>query len=340
MRQVRPGPWLILKFCLRCGLNEWYFILTKDHFGVSAATIAEALSRDIPFDQAVHMSSAVTVLPARACDCHVHVFCPERYPYDADRAYTPAAAPVQALRQWQSSLGVERAVLVQPSCYGLDNRAMCEALRTLGVTRARGVAVVDPATVSDSELDSLQDHGVRGVRLNFHVHAATDPSVLIQRFRAVADRIGGRGWHVQLHVDSQALALLAPVLRNAEVTVVLDHFGGGAASMKTLASLLPYRHVWMKLSAPYRVSQAAEYADLAPMVRQCLEIAPDRLVWASDWPHTGGNGQRNGTVTKTEPFREVDVMATLTLLREWVSDTQQFNALMVDNPGRLYGFEI
>ncbi|WP_176456562.1 amidohydrolase family protein [Bordetella genomosp. 4] len=286
------------------------------------------------------MSSAVTVLPARACDCHVHVFCPERYPYDADRAYTPAVAPVQALRQWQSSLGVERAVLVQPSCYGLDNRAMCEALRTLGVTRARGVAVVDPATVSDSELDSLQDHGVRGVRLNFHVHAATDPSVLIQRFRAVADRIGGRGWHVQLHVDSQALALLAPVLRNADMTVVLDHFGGGAASMKTLASLLPCRHVWMKLSAPYRVSQVAEYADLAPMVRQCLEIAPDRLVWASDWPHTGGNGQRKGTVTKIEPFREVDVMATLTLLREWVSDTQQFNALMVDNPGRLYGFEI
>lgn len=340
MRQVRPEPWLIFKFCLRRGLNEWYFILTKDHFGVSAATTAEALSRDIPFDQAVHMSSAVTVLPARACDCHVHVFCPERYPYDADRAYTPAVAPVQALRQWQSSLGVERAVLVQPSCYGLDNRAMCEALRTLGVTRARGVAVVDPATVSDSELDSLQDHGVRGVRLNFHVHAATDPSVLIQRFRAVADRIGGRGWHVQLHVDSQALALLAPVLRNADMTVVLDHFGGGAASMKTLASLLPCRHVWMKLSAPYRVSQVAEYADLAPMVRQCLEIAPDRLVWASDWPHTGGNGQRKGTVTKIEPFREVDVMATLTLLREWVSDTQQFNALMVDNPGRLYGFEI
>lgn len=286
------------------------------------------------------MSSVVTVLPAHACDCHVHVFCPERYPYDAGRAYTPAAALVQALRQWQSSLGIERTVLVQPSCYGLDNRAMCEALRTVGVERARGVAVVDPAAVSESELDALQDQGVRGVRLNFHVHAAMDPSVLIQGFQAAADRIGGRGWHVQLHVDSDTLAVLEPVLRNAKVPVVLDHFGGGAASMTTLASLLPCRHVWMKLSAPYRVSQVAEYADLAPMVRQCLEIAPDRLVWASDWPHTGGNGQRKGAVTEIESFREVDVAATLALLRQWVSDTQQFNALMVDNPARLYGFEI
>ncbi|CAM4405029.1 Amidohydrolase-related domain-containing protein [Bordetella tumbae] len=286
------------------------------------------------------MSSVVTVLPAHACDCHAHVFCPERYPYDAGRAYTPAAAPLQALRQWQSSLGIERTVLVQPSCYGLDNRAMCEALRTLGVERARGVAVVDPAAVSESELDALQDLGVRGVRLNFHVHAGMDPSVLIQDFQAAADRISGRGWHVQLHVDSDTLAVLAPVLRNAKVPVVLDHFGGGAASMKTLASLLPCHHVWMKLSAPYRVSQVAEYADLAPMVHQCLEIAPDRLVWASDWPHTGGNGQRKGAVTEIEPFRKVDVAATLALLREWVSDTQQFNALMVDNPARLYGFEI
>lgn len=285
------------------------------------------------------MPPLLTSLPPNACDCHVHVFCPEQFPYDAGRAYTPGAATVETLLSWQSAAGIGRTILVQPSCYGLDNRAMGAALQTLGADRARGVAVVDPATVSDDELDTLHRLGVRGVRLNFHVQAGMDPSALIHRCQVTAARIEERGWHLQLHVDTAALAILAPTLKAMTVSVVLDHFGGGAASMETLATLLACRHIWMKLSAPYRVSQTMGHGDLLPLVRQSLNMAPDRLLWASDWPHTGGNGTRTSGAEAIEPFREVDVFASLALLREWTGDELLFNAVMVDNPARLYGFD-
>src|SRR6185369_13231614 len=79
--------------------------------------------------------------PMIACDCHVHVFAPGRYPWAEDRAYTPGAAPVEDLREFHGSLGVGRAVLVQPSPYGSDNRCLLDALRELGAD-ARAVTVL------------------------------------------------------------------------------------------------------------------------------------------------------------------------------------------------------
>src|SRR5205085_6732177 len=108
-------------------------------------------------------------LPANACDCHVHVFEPARFPYASWRAYTPPAAEVGRLQDLHGALGVERVVLVQPSVYGVDNDCMLDALHALGTDRARGVAVVDLATVSDTRLRALHAAGVRGARLNLRV---------------------------------------------------------------------------------------------------------------------------------------------------------------------------
>ena len=74
-------------------------------------------------------------LPIGACDCHAHVFGPlDRFPFIAERSYTPA----QTL----------------PSDYR-------EMLRSIGLTR--GVAVLRPEIV-DRELANLMSAGIRGVR--------------------------------------------------------------------------------------------------------------------------------------------------------------------------------
>ena len=67
--------------------------------------------------------------PSLRCDCHVHVFDPARFPYAAERSYTPSPAPLDALLSFQARLGMGRTVLVQPSAYGDDNRALLDALR-------------------------------------------------------------------------------------------------------------------------------------------------------------------------------------------------------------------
>ena len=77
-----------------------------------------------------------------SCDCHAHVVGPEsRYPYAANRLYTPHDALPSDYRRMLDSLGIERGVLVQPSIYGTDNRAMLDAL-VQDPARLRGVAVV------------------------------------------------------------------------------------------------------------------------------------------------------------------------------------------------------
>src|SRR5215470_10434473 len=68
-------------------------------------------------------------LPQGACDCHCHVFGPAaRFPYAEPRSYTPDDAPLEAYLTLLDRLGFDRGVLVQPSAYGRDNRAMLDAL--------------------------------------------------------------------------------------------------------------------------------------------------------------------------------------------------------------------
>src|SRR3954453_4458115 len=76
-------------------------------------------------------------LPAGACDTHAHVFGPAaRFPYAADRSYTPPDAPLEKYLAMLDTLGFARGVLVQGSAHGCDNSAM---LRCAGAP-ARPVA--------------------------------------------------------------------------------------------------------------------------------------------------------------------------------------------------------
>src|SRR5438093_1342518 len=112
--------------------------------------------------------------PAGACDAHCHIFGPaRRFPYAATRRYTPPDAPKEMLAALHRHLGLSRAVLVQASCHGTDNRAMLDAIASSSGAW-RGVAMVE-AKVSDRELEALHAAGVRGVRFNFVAHLGGAP---------------------------------------------------------------------------------------------------------------------------------------------------------------------
>src|SRR5258708_40067125 len=102
-------------------------------------------------------------LPGGASDCHAHICGPAAaFPYDAARIYTPPDATIESYRHLLAVLGVARAVLIQPSVYGTDNRAMLAALQSAG-PGFRGVAGGRPG-IAASEIGALPRGGIRGGR--------------------------------------------------------------------------------------------------------------------------------------------------------------------------------
>ncbi|MEP6740289.1 MAG: amidohydrolase family protein [Caldimonas sp.] len=267
-------------------------------------------------------------LPSGSCDTHFHVFGPSaRYPLDPRRSYTPHVSTLDDYRAVMRACGIDRAVLVQPSVYGNDNTCLLDALRA-GGGAFRGVAV-PAANASDDELAAMHALGVRGVRLNL-----VNPQVLgVAEGIALCERMAGRGWHLQLHVEMgkpESAGLVERLVATTRLTIVVDHMGrpvDGKAPGRLL-DLLASGRVWVKLSAAYRVSHEGGpgYADVLPIVRSLCAANPERLVWGSDWPHV------------ELAARMPDDADLVDLLAEWFPDPDTRRRVCVDNPARLYGF--
>jgi predicted TIM-barrel fold metal-dependent hydrolase len=288
-------------------------------------------------------------IPPGACDCHVHIFDPEHFPYSPKRSYTPGPASVDDLLAFESRIGMSRYVLVQASPYGSDNACLLAALKRLS-GKARGIAVIDPDRTPDSELDALGQAGVRSVRVNLEAHGNRDPRAAEQALDAVSRRIAGRGWSIQVFASLPVIAELKDKVLRLPVPLVVDHFGGARAEVGTdqpgfaaLIEILKSGKVYLKLSAPYRASREPSYEDVGDIARAFIAAAPERMVWASDWPHTGGgaigsNERQGRSLSDIEPFRPVDVPKVLALLAEWSGEAETWSRILVDNPARLYGF--
>jgi len=154
------------------------------------------------------------------CDSHFHVFgAADRYPMVSTRGYEPPVLSISDYQALFGPLGVRRMVLIQPSCYGSDNRCMLDALATLG-ERGRAVVAVAPDT-SDADLRQMHDRGARGIRVN----AVGGSTLSIVQLRDIAPRLRQLGWHVQTFLPKGRLPDLADDLLATGLAVVLDHFG-------------------------------------------------------------------------------------------------------------------
>lgn len=285
--------------------------------------------------------------PIDACDCHVHIVGPPtQYPMSPQRAYTPPDASLADLLAMRRRLGISRNVLIQPSFYGTDNRCMLEAMAKLGDT-ARGVAVVAP-DIPDTELAKLDAQGVRGIRMNLETKESRDPKAALAALEAFAKRVKHLGWHIQIYAALPMIAALADRIATLQVDVVIDHFGMAQATdgvdQRGFAALLELvrsrraslNKTYVKLSAPYRISQAPGYFDVAPIARALIAAGPDRMLWGSDWPHTNRVPGRGPL--ELHPFRSIDDAFALGLLSEWCADKDVARTILVETPAQLYRF--
>jgi 2-pyrone-4,6-dicarboxylate lactonase len=270
-------------------------------------------------------------LPPGSCDAHCHIFGPAaQFPYSADRAYTPPDAGLEKFEWLRARLGIDRAVFVQASCHGTDNAALLDALRR-GRGRYAGVAMIDDDT-SDDALGELHDAGVRGTRINLVAHLGGAPPP--DEFWRIVHRVAPLGWHVVLHLDAVDLPQWAPRLDAMPCPFVIDHMGrvpvdGGfdQPPFVALLKLLLDERAWVKISGAERLGRTGmpPYTDVVPFARALVDMAPERVLWGTDWPHPNVRHM-------PDDGDLVDLLADL------IPDEATRHQVLVNNPERLYDF--
>ncbi|PHH60617.1 hypothetical protein CDD81_1407 [Ophiocordyceps australis] len=262
-----------------------------------------------PARNAISSTTAVTE-PLVAWDSHMHLIDTVRFPAKPGAKYQPRRTyNITDVALFEASIGCQAVTVVQPSIYANDNSLLLETLVALGLDRARGIVVFDAEATRKETLQQWHDVGVRGARLNLRsVNKTLAPDVLAGRMTRYADAIRPLGWALQLYVSMETLPALEPVIARLGVRVLLDHFGSlkmppwspteaqvdpytidGFASMMRL---LEGNSTWVKISAPYRLSHAPGplWPDLDPLIDELLRLAPGKVLYGTDWPHTRFEG--------------------------------------------------
>ena len=255
--------------------------------------------------------------------------------YDSHYAVAPTAllqppdATIDDYRQVQADLGLQRVVVVQPTTYGFDNSCTLDAVAELGAG-ARAIVVVDDL-VADVELERLTRLGGRGARF----HMLPGGAVPWEMMQAVAERIASFGWHIQLQMNGRDLIDRLEALMALPTPVVIDHVGRYMPPVQpdderfqVLLRLLDTGRCWVKLSAPYESATDAthQYLAVTRLVHTLVEHAPQRMLWATNWPHPGQASQPSLADLRRMAF-------------DWMPDDAVRQRVLVDNPAELYQFE-
>jgi D-galactarolactone isomerase len=265
-------------------------------------------------------------MPAGACDTHMHVY-DRRVPAAPGGPQLPGDHSVADYRAFQANMGLQRVVVVQPNAYQFDNSVLLSALRTFG----RGVAVVGD-DAGDAQLEALTQAGVRAQRF----YALRWGALGFEAMDTVMRRVHAHGWHANIQLDGNTLPDREAQLRRLPGDFVIDHVGKflpppatQSQAFRTLLRLLDTGRCWVKLSAPYESSAigAPDYGDVGALVTALAAHAPERMLWASNWPHPFPPG---GVAP--------DDSALFALFAQWVADAETRRRILVDNPARLYGF--
>jgi D-galactarolactone isomerase len=267
-------------------------------------------------------------VPKGACDTHMH-FYDEKRP-GAPGTFLPGTFTVKDYGELQKRLGLERVIVVQANAYRDDNSVAVDAMRELGKA-AKGVAVVKP-TVSDAELERLTNAGMVAVRIMLLHGGMLGFDVMDE----IAARVHAFAWHVNIQLDGRDLPKHEAQIRRLPGRFVIDHTGkfmepvaADHEAFRCLQRLVDTGRCWIKLAAPYETSKtgAPEYEDVGRLAKALVKQAPERMLWASNWPHPSAR--------KPAP---PDDAALLDLLADWAPDAGVQKKILADNPVELYGF--
>ena len=279
-----------------------------------------------------HTKTPKFKLPKNATDAHTHIFGPgSKYPYAKGAPYIPPDAPLEDFIKLHSILGIGRAVIVNASVHGTDNRVALDAI-AVSNGRFKAVANIDD-TITEKELEVLDKGGFKACRFNFVKHLGGVPDMKV--FERVVAMVAPLGWHIDVHFDAIDLPEYAPMLAKLPCIYTIDHMGRVKASegldQKPFQVLIEQMQrdekCWVKVCGCERVSSMGPpFTDAVPFARKVVETAPDRVIWGTDWPHPNVKAMPNDGDL-------VDLIPLFMPEPEW----QQ--KVLVDNVAKLFGWE-
>ena len=273
--------------------------------------------------------------PLPAADCHVHVIDHRRFPFAGGTGYTPRpdeSGTVEELEACAAAHGVTHALLVQPSGYGYDNRALLDALGR-GRGRWKGIVVVS-AEATEAMLRRLADAGVVGLRFNLTDFDAG--GLGRDGMNRVLGMAADMGWFAEVQCAAADFPAAAALLAPSGVRLLIDHLAGVDPAARP---------------RPARLSQRAGRGRHGARGRQALRGVPPL---PRPLPARGPRPVRGGVARRLHP-RGVHLGVglavhqlgragpitgtTLRLLGRWLPDARDRRAVLWETPAALFGFE-
>ena len=270
--------------------------------------------------------------PAKSCDSQFHVLGPEdRYPPRPGAAYVMPSATWRAAKRMHDTLGIQRGIVVQPTTYGADHAATLDGLAALGPNYKGCANAVVLNERDDAYIARLHDAGVRGARFT---RQGLGLGFSPKEFERTVARVSELGWYVKIQPEPEGVAAQAAMFESLKGPVLIDHMGRPDPSrgaedptLQKMVALLKRGNFWTMLSLSEKLSKSGfPWDDVVPMARALIEAAPERVVWATDWPHP---------VSTKQPPNEGDLME---LLYRIAPEADLLQKILVDNPAALFGF--
>ncbi len=269
--------------------------------------------------------------PPGSWDTHFHVWGPPQlFPYAETRNHTPPAAPIEHYLKVARVLGLDRGVMVQPNAHGTDTRITIDAIEKSG-GRVRGMIRADPK-LTPADMKRLHQAGARGLRIALRAKDGHrfDPAL----FENMVELLTPLHWPLDLQIEGSSIEPLSARIRAVPVPVIIDTFGhldlrGGLEqpAFRAMIALLETGRVWVKATGANRyLAEGIAYDTIVKMARSYISVAPDRVIWGTDWPHS----------SVYEPCQMPNDGDLLDMLLDFAPDETQRRKILVDNPAALF----
>lgn len=257
-------------------------------------------------------------------DSHFHVWRAD-LPLTAAAWHTPPGdATIEDCIATLDRHGILFGVVAAASIHGLYNDYVRAALRRH--RRLRATATLAPTT-SIYEMERMAADGFVGIRF---VNSVTDdvPDLRSAEYRLLLKRVADLGWHVHVTDKPHRIAGTIAAIEASGADLVIDHLGHfdlpegvNSAAFKAVLAAVERGRTWVKLSGGFRyhpTTNAKPYAEALVAL-----TGGERLLWGSDWPFAGHEGQ----------VRYADTIAAI---EDWVPDPSTRARICGTEPLKFY----